>query len=352
MNLARSAAAALLVTALFVPLPAAEARPGKGLSQGSRGLKTYQAPPSTRTAPTTAQPMQRSATPQPGTTQPGVGATQAARPGAATAAAGAAQTSRFGGGFMAGLLGAGLIGGLLGAGFFGGLGSLTSILGFVLQIALIGGIAYLAYALLFRRRQPAAVGPQGGLQGGLQDAMQRNNAGPGGMNAGPGTPARPVGGSRIGSAIGGSAAAATMGATAPLTIDGGDYASFERLLSVVQLAYGREDRDALRSAVTTEMLGYFAEELDANAANGVRNELGEPKLLSGDLAEAWAEASGEYATVAMHYALTDAMVDRATGKVVEGSRTEPQDGTELWTFVRRPGSGPAGWRLSAIQQTA
>jgi predicted lipid-binding transport protein (Tim44 family) len=68
------------------------------------------------------------------------------------------------------------------------------------------------------------------------------------------------------------------------------------------------------------------------------------KLLQGDLAEAWREDDRDYATVAMRYAITDEMVDRASGRVVEGG---PQEATEIWTFTRVRGGA---WLLSAIQQ--
>ena len=65
----------------------------------------------------------------------------------------------FFGGLAGGLLGAGLIGMLLGGGFFGGLGGIASILGFLLQIALIGGLIWLAVRFFQRRNQPAMAGP-------------------------------------------------------------------------------------------------------------------------------------------------------------------------------------------------
>jgi predicted lipid-binding transport protein (Tim44 family) len=94
------------------------------------------------------------------------------------------------------------------------------------------------------------------------------------------------------------------------------------------------------------MLSYYAEELAANASRGVRNEISDVTLLQGDLAEAWREGDDEYATVAMHYRQNDALVDRDSGKVVDGSGVE--EGTEYWTFRRAQG-GP--WMVSAIQQT-
>lgn len=315
----RVAAAALIAGTLGLSaVPEANARAGGGFSTGSRGLKTFTPPPATRTAPGTAQPMQRSAQQAPQTA------------GAATAAA-ARPASRFGTGFMGGLLGAGLIGALLGAGFFGGMNGILGMLGFLLQAALIAGLVYWAVGYFRRRNQPASATPYG------QD-YQRTA-----MNS------SAIGSSRSAGPAPGTAAG---GATQPLTIEPADYTSFERLLSVIQLSYGREDLGALRSATTGEMLGYFTEQLEANARNGVRNELGQPKLLSGDLAEAWSEATGEYASVAMRYSLTDATLDRNSGRVIDGSTSQPQEVTEVWTFARRHGGGPNAWKLSAIQQTA
>src|SRR5690349_18059703 len=56
---------------LAITIEAADARVGGGGSSGSRGSRTFSAPPSTTTAPGTAQPMNRTFT-QPG--NPGMGA--------------------------------------------------------------------------------------------------------------------------------------------------------------------------------------------------------------------------------------------------------------------------------------
>jgi len=60
----------------------------------------------------------------------------------------------------------------------------------------------------------------------------------------------------------------------------------------------------------------------------------------------WREGRTDYATVAMKFALRDSMVERASGRIVEGG--ERSEVTELWTFVR---AGGGNWLLSAIQQT-
>jgi predicted lipid-binding transport protein (Tim44 family) len=283
----------------------AEARVGGGRSVGSRGAKTFQAPPATNTAPKTAAPMEKSMT------QPGASA-------AAQSAQPAAGASRFGG--WKGLL----LGGLIGAGLASlfGFGALANVLGFVLQAALIGGIVYLA--ILFfrsRRAQPAlATATAAAGQAAPRNANYRDAA----------------------SALGGGGSA--------LTITPDDYDAFERLLGEVQTAYGRNDVEALGDRTTPEMLSYFAEELHANGKKGVRNEVSQAKLLQGDLAEAWREGDGEYATVAMRYSIIDATVEAASGRVVSGSTTAPEEVTEVWTF-RRPGNGtPRQWELSAIQQ--
>jgi predicted lipid-binding transport protein (Tim44 family) len=132
----------------------------------------------------------------------------------------------------------------------------------------------------------------------------------------------------------------------PLTIGKSDYDAFERLLGEIQSAYSEEDINALRSKVTPEMLSYFSEQFAENASRGVINKVDNVRLEQGDLAEAWREDAVEYATVAMRFSLTDRVIDRATGRSLEGG--EAGEVTELWTFMRARGGG---WLLSAIQQT-
>jgi predicted lipid-binding transport protein (Tim44 family) len=228
---------------------------------------------------------------------------------------------------------------LLGAGLFGGLGSLTSILGLLVQVALIGGLIYLAVRLFRRRREPALVGTGAGepMQRTMQDYAP----------AGAGT-AAPNSGLGLGAGAG-LVATGPRAHTQPITIGPDDYAAFERALQDIQTAYGREDVAALWELATPEMAGYFQEELNENARKGVVNKISGVKLLQGDLSEAWREGSTEYATVAMRYALCDWKVDRASNRVVAGDPSKAEEAVEIWTF-RRGNSGP--WKLSAIQQTA
>ncbi|MGA8172358.1 MAG: TIM44-like domain-containing protein [Methylocystis sp.] len=303
---------ALVGVIAFVP-GLAEARMGdlfKG-GAGSRGSRTFSAPPPTATAPSTAAPIQRTITPTPGAAQPGF------NPGM--------QRPGFGrglmGGFAGGLLGAGLLGLLTGHGFFGGIEGLFSVIGFLFQIALLAVLARLAF-----------------------NWWQTRNLAPAG-----------AGRHRSTSAFSGGAgfgAAPQRPKAQPLQLSAADFPAFERLLGATQEAYSREDSAALNQFATPEMARYFNEELDQRRQKGLVNRISGVKLLQGDLAEAWQEGRDEYATVAMRFALIDVTQDRATGRVVSGDPAQPTQSTEVWTFRRPAGSGPDAWKLSAVQQAA
>ncbi len=311
------AACAIAATMALVASDA-DARAGRGGSFGSRGSQTFSAPPSTATSPTT-RPIERSMT-QPG--QPGSSLGQRT-PSTSPLGGGFFGRPGFLGGLFAGFLGAGLLGMLFGHGLLGGLGGFSSILGLLLQVALVVIVGRLIWNWWQRRNQPAmASGPA------LRDHEQGSFLGRSFGLGGGGT----------------QAASARASGTDEVGLTPEDFNAFERLLGEVQAAYGAEDLGQLRSLATPEMVSYFSEELAANASNGVVNRVSDVKLLQGDLAEAWRESDVEYATVAMRYSLNDATVDRESGRVVEGGADEA---TEIWTFMRRRGGH---WLVSAIQQ--
>lgn len=306
-----------VVVSLAVPLAmaisSADARVGGGGSSGSRGSRTFSAPPSTTTAPGTAQPMNRTFT-QPGS--PGMGT--------AAAAGGAAKGGFFNrpgllGGLAAGFLGAGLLGMLFGGGMFSGLGGLSSIFGLILQIGLILIVVKLAMSWWQRRHTPAA-------------AFAGGPAGP--------APAQSSFRSGMGFGLG-------SGSPAPLEILPADYEAFERLLSEIQAAWSNEDVAKLHTLATPEMVSYFSKDLEQNKASNDINKTSDVKLLQGDLAESWREGETDYASVAMRFSLVDKTLERGTGRLISGSDT-PVEATEVWTFARQRGGN---WELSAIQQT-
>lgn len=302
MLLAASPIVAPVLATAFVSV-SAEARPGGGLSMGSRGSRTYSAPPSTATNPSGASPFSRSLTPQSG--QPGYG----------QGGYGGMRSHPLGAGLMGGLIGFGLGGLLLGHGFFGGgygggFGG-GSLLGLLIQIAIIAFIA----RWLFRRF--------------ARNRMARTPGGPGYDGIG-----------RMG-AVGGGA-----GGPGTLAITPTDYQQFERALLDIQQAWSMQDLRSLSRFATPEMVSYFSDQLSDLASRNLRNVVSAVRMEQGDLSEAWSEGGREFATVAMRYSLIDVTTD-LTGRVVDGSPNERQMVTELWTFVRARGGS---WLLSAIQQ--
>lgn len=301
--------AVAVVMALALPavmaVTSADARVGGGFSSGSRGGRTFSAPPSTHTAPGTAQPFNRTFS-QPGSPSTGsrIGGGFFNRPGTGLL-----------GGLAAGFLGAGLFGMLFGGGLFSGLGGFSSILGLLLQIGLIVFVIRLAMSWWHRRQQPAYAGGAGGM-GGTQSNFSSMGFGMGSNGA-------------------------------PLQIQPADYEAFERLLVDIQTAYSNEDMGKLRTLVTPEMATFFNEDMQQNRQRGQVNKVSGTKLLQGDLAEAWREGDTDYASVAMRFSIVDRYVDVASGRLISGS-DQPVEVTEVWTFVRPRGSN---WELSAIQQT-
>jgi predicted lipid-binding transport protein (Tim44 family) len=291
-----------LALPLMLAASSADARVGGGISSGSRGARTFSAPPSTSTAPGAAQPFNRTLT----------------EPGSSSATAGGGFFSRPGGmfrGLAAGFLGAGLLGMLFGGGMFSGIGGLSSIFGLLLQIGLIVIVVRMAMSWWQRRHATAPAYA--------------------GVAAGPGAAAGFLHGTGFGLGSG----------SAPLEIIPADYEAFERLLGEIQAAWSNEDVAKLHTLATPEMVSYLAKDIEANKARNVINKTSDIKLLQGDLAEAWREADTDFASVAMRFSLVDRDVDRTTGRVVNDQSGEA---TEVWTFLRSRG---AGWELSAIQQT-
>ena len=281
------------------------ARVGSGASFGSRGLRTYAAPPSTSVSPF-ASPIRRSLTaPSPGFASPSF-----ASPGVAPSY-GYGRRSGFGSGLLGGVLGVGLGSLLFGGGLHGG----GSLIGLLIQLALL---YFVGRSLRF---------------------------GVSGAGAGPAFSAPGINRFTTG-ATGGYAGAASPRSTS-LALTRQDYDAFSSLLQEMQAAWSRADLPRLQRLATPEMVSYFAEQLAEQASQGVRNTVTDIRLEKGELSEAWSEAHRDYATVAMRFSAIDVTRDRS-GRVIDGSDAEHVTTSELWTFVRARGGG--NWLLSAIQQ--
>lgn len=313
----------LVAAAIIALAPAlAEARAGGGASAGSRGARTQQSAPPTRTAPE-ARPVERSSTAPavlPGTQRPAASIQRPAQQQSWF------QRNPFMSGLIGGLVGAGLIGMLFGSGLFGADLGFAAMLGLLLQLALIGSVVWFAMAML-RRRTPAqpayALAEAGAMARDNGDVVRVHDTRPPDL----GGRSRP--------------SQDAVGLTEA------DFGAFERLLATIQGAWGRGDEAALRTHLTPEMQAHFRAALADDADRGVANVVEDVKLEQGDLAEAWAEGATQYATVAMRWSALDYTVRRDGGQVVAGSRDTRREATEVWTF-RRDRGGP--WLLSAIQQ--
>ena len=315
----RNAALALGLAAALAFAPAvAEARLGGGSSFGSRGAKTFSAPPPTATAPHTVAPMERSMTPQPSYSQPSY-----SQPTPSRGLFGG-MFSGFGGGLMAGFLGAGLVGMLFGHGMMGH-GGIGSILGLLFQLALLFFVARFVLSWFANRNQPS-------MAGSSERSAYGASSGPMGGFGGAPQPQPPV--------------------VTPIQLQDADFSAFERLLGDTQSAYSDENLERLRALATSEMVSYFSQEIAEHVRSGVINKISGVKLLQGDLSEAWREDNDDYATVAMRFSLIDVMQDRATGRIVSGDPSVAEQATEVWTFQRIAGASALGWKLSAIQQAS
>jgi len=304
---------AVLLTAFsFVAIDTAEARFGG--SFGSRGTRTYQSIPATPTSPTITGPVQRSMN------TPSYG--------------GYGYGSSFGRPSFFGGLGGWLVGGLLFSGLFGmmfggGFGGFGGVLSLIIQLAIL----FFVVRWLFNRFGRTA--NAGGYGSGPSSGTYSYRNGP-----------QPNFGGFGGFGRQNSEASRRAGSRDEIGIGSADLAAFEQRLKQLQDFYSREDYDALRRIVTPEMMSYLTEELAQAAAKGLRNEVFDVQLLSGDIAEAWREGSDEYATAALRYESRDVMRDRHTGALVSGEDRVIRR-SEVWTFVRH---NRGEWLLSAIQQ--
>ena len=306
MRRTSSLIASLAVVSLVLAPSLALAKAGGGSSMGSRGSRTYSAPPSTNTAPSTAAPMDRTMAPR--------------APAGAPAGAPMGAPARSGGfmsGLAGGLLGVGIGSMLFGGGMFGGSGGF-GVMG-MLSLLIQGALLFFVARWLFRR---FAGGRQPAMAGGAPQMMQPSPA--------------PM--MMQGAAMGGAAAA--------VTVSKADYEAYEQVLQGVQAAWSTNDVAGLRRLSTPEMAGYFAEQQADMASKGLSNSISHVKLEQGDLSEAWSENGREFATVAMRFSAMDVTKD-SSGRVVEGDLALRTMTTELWTFVRVRGGN---WILSAIQQ--
>jgi predicted lipid-binding transport protein (Tim44 family) len=262
---------------------------------------------------------------------------------------------------MGGMLGGLLLGGLLGGLFFGHGGGIG-----MLEILIIGGLAW--FAISYMRRQQAAAPSGYATSGGYGSSpASRYDPTPAGGTATPsGGTATPAGG--IATPAGGIATPAggiaTMEAPAgPSDLERGlvhirqmdpgfDPRVFSETASdvffKVQGAWTARSMAGVSSLLMPEMSGTLQRDCDRLKAEHKVNRLENIAVRVAEVTEAWQESGQDFVTVHFLASLLDYTTDESGAQVLEGSRTEPVKFEEYWTFTRPV--GPAAFRLSAIQQ--
>jgi predicted lipid-binding transport protein (Tim44 family) len=292
------------------------ARAGGGMSGGSRGSRSFSAPRSTSPGPQYQTP---SPSPSPGGTFN--------RP----------FSQSTGSPFLRGLAG-GMVGGLLGNMLFGGMGHGWggggvggSGFGF-LEIILIVVLLFLVFRFIRNRRQ---AGTSQNLNSSYSPPPYQQ---PEAYAAPVQSPDQDV----------------ATGIAHIQSMDSNfDPAAFkdwvQDLFFKIQAAWGNQDLGPVNPLLTEQMRGIFQKDLEEQKAGNRVNRLENIAVRSVDITEAWQEEGKDYITVLFYANLLDYTVDKNTGAVLSGSKTEPVKFREFWTFVR-PVGGRSPWQLSAINQ--
>jgi predicted lipid-binding transport protein (Tim44 family) len=291
------------------------ARVGGGMSSGSRGSRSFSSPSQpysapSQTSPSTApsQPM----SPQMPLQQPSIWR---------SLAMGVA------GGFLGSLLFGGLSHGM-GMGGFGGSG-----IGF-LDIILIGGLLYILYKFIKRRKEAeSAAGyysqtgasPSAGPQTGFADTSRDQGYAQGDVQTG----------------------LSHIRQMDPSF----DEARYRDLCMdnffKIQGAWINRDMTVVKNILTQEMFDILQKDVDKLKAEKKINKLDNIAVRSVEITEAWQEGGMDFITVRFLANLLDYTVSES-GELLSGSKTEPVKFEEYWTFTRPVGNNT--WQLSAINQ--
>jgi predicted lipid-binding transport protein (Tim44 family) len=295
------------------------ARAGGGKSSGSRGSRSSSAP---------AERMQQpAATPHAGS-QAGSQAFAPQRRGWMSGLMGGIT-----GFLIGGAIGSLLLGGLGGGGLFGGIG--------LLEILLIGGVLYFAFAYMRRRQQPTPASPYGygAAQG---DAMPSWSS-----TSQASTRVMPEASVMEDDLSRGIRHIQQMDST--FTPEGFTETASDVFFNV-QEAWMVRDMSSARTLLSPEMYDTLQHECERLRSERRVNYLDHITIRSVQVTEAWQESGQDFVTVHILASLMDYTIDESSKQVVEGSRTTPTRFEEYWTFVRPV--GPNAWKLSAIQQAS
>ncbi|MGZ3577480.1 MAG: Tim44 domain-containing protein [Syntrophales bacterium] len=290
------------------------ARAGGGMSSGSRGSRSFSSPSQPYSAPSPSSPS--TAPSQPMSPQPFQQPSMLR-----SLAMGVA------GGFLGSMLFSGLSHGM-GDGGFGGSG-----IG-LFDIILIGGLLYILYTLIKRRKAAESTAgysyqtgasPSAGRQTGFADSSRDQGYAEGDVQTG----LRHI-----------------------RQMDPSfDEARYKDLCMdnffKIQGAWINRDMTAVRNILTQEMFDTLQKDAGKLKAEKKINKLDNIAVRSVEITEAWQEGGTDFITVSILASILD-YTESESGNLLAGSKTEPVKFEEYWTFARSVGSG--NWQLSAINQ--
>jgi predicted lipid-binding transport protein (Tim44 family) len=234
----------------------------------------------------------------------------------------------------------GVAGGFLGSMLFSGLSHGMGMGGFggsgfgLFEIILIGGILYMLYRFMKRRKEAESTAgysyqtgasPSAGQQTGFADTPRDQGNAEGDVQTG----LRHI-----------------------RQMDPSfDEARFSDLCMdnffKIQGAWINRDMTIVRNILTEEMFGILQRDGDKLKAEKKINKLDNIAVRSVEITEAWQEGGTDFITVRIVASILDYTVSESGG-VLSGSKTEPVKFEEYWTFARPVGNNT--WQLSAINQ--
>jgi predicted lipid-binding transport protein (Tim44 family) len=263
-----------------------------------------------------------------------------------TSSANRTGTSRFGGSsFMRGL-GGGLLGGMIGgmlfgrpsyggmgAGGFGGSG-----IGLI-EILLLAGVGWFLFKRFIRPAQPR--GPSRFDAPGFDRAQSDWR--------GPVVDIPPAGSGGAGTASADTAASgiAEIRQSDPRFDPDLFKEGAQDIFFKIQAAWMRREVDSVQGLLGSQLAGEYREQFAEMKARGQVNRLENIAVRKVDIVDAGIQ--GDYAFVVVDFTanLLDYTVEETSGRVVEGSDTEPVKFQERWTFGAPVNS--SDWRLEGIE---
>jgi predicted lipid-binding transport protein (Tim44 family) len=115
----------------------------------------------------------------------------------------------------------------------------------------------------------------------------------------------------------------------------------------IQGAWINRDMTAVRNILTQEMFDILQKDAGKLKAEKKINKLDNIAVRSVEITEAWQEGGADFITVRIVASILDYTVSE-NGDLLSGSKTEPVKFEEYWTFTRPVGNN--NWQLSAINQ--